>query len=666
MGTSALLSLGMKAMFANQAALQTIGQNIANANTPGYSRQLVNLTTPEGQFTGAGYFGKGVNVQTVTRAHNEFLTKEAASSKSLAFMDSTRYSLLQQLEKVFPTGADGLGQAANQFFNAMVDVTSRPADPSARQVALGRAQELAARFSNAGAQLADLQSGVVSDLKADIDVVNQLSQQIAAANDQVARAIGTGHSPNDLLDQRDQLISRLSQYVQVTTLPASDGSVGVFIGGGQRLVLGNQAQTLSATPDPYDSNRVQLSISEANGSRVLDESVLSGGSISALLAYQNKDLQDARNLMGQMAMAVAMKVNGQQALGLDLSNPPGAGAPIFAVGSPRTLPAITNTRDAAGAYATTLDIQITDPTRVPASSFLLRADPTGTPGQYELTARPDGKPEVLTPADIEKRYGVRITESGAPMQPGDSFVVEPVAMAAGGMRRVLDNTNGLAAAAPVTATVPLTNTGTMTVDSLYAVNKNLDLTKVPMSVQFGAVNPADNSIAYSITMSDGSVVNGNWKSGSTIGNEPLAGIDLGFELRLNGVPRAGDTVNIDPTKFPAANNSNAKAFLNLQKESYVGRVLQADGSLSKGATITDAYAAAMSDVGSRVQGSKYLSGVSAGVASDAEQVRSGQAGVNLDEEAARLMQFQQGYQAAAKVLQAGQKIFDELLALAQR
>src|SRR5574343_1643191 len=157
-----LLTLGARAMFANQAALQTIGQNIANANTPGYSRQSVVLTTSPGQYTGAGFFGKGVDVQTVVRAHNDYLTKEAASSKSTAMADSTRAEQLSRLEKLFPSGTDGLGYAASQFLNAMVDVTSRPNDPSARQVALGRANELAVRFSNAGQQLTDLQAGVVS------------------------------------------------------------------------------------------------------------------------------------------------------------------------------------------------------------------------------------------------------------------------------------------------------------------------------------------------------------------------------------------------------------------------------------------------------------------------------------------------------------------------
>jgi flagellar hook-associated protein 1 len=663
MGNSSLISLGMRAMFANQAALQTIGQNIANANTVGYSRQSVTLTTPNGQYTGAGYFGRGVDVQTVTRAHNEFLTTEAAGSKALAFMDATKLSLLTQLEQVFPTGQDGIGQAANQFLNAMVDVTSRPSDPSARQVVLGRAQELASRFSNAGQQLANLQSGVVSDLRANVGVVNQLAQQIASANDQIARANGTGHSPNDLLDKRDQLVSELSEYVQVTTLPASDGTLGVFIGGGQRLVLGNQAQTLSITPDPYDSSRGQLSISEANGSRVLDESVLTGGSLSALLSFQNSDLQDARNLVGQMAMAISTKVNTQQALGLDQSDPPGTGAAIFTVGTPRALPASTNARNADSSFATNVSVAITDPSRVPAESFLLRSNP-GAAGQYLLSIRPNGQPESLSAAQIEERYGVQISESGAAMAPGDTFLLEPVAQAAVGMVRALDNTNGIAAAAPITGSTGTDNTGTATVDTLYAVNQQLDLSKVPMQVQFGAVNASDNSVSYSITMADGSVVNGNWTAGSAIGNEPLSGIDLGFELRLNGVPRSGDVVTIAATQFPSSNNGNAKAFLNLQNESFVGRVLQDDGSLSKGATITDAYAAAMSEIGARVQGADYLAGVSSSVASDAETNRSSQAGVNLDEEAARLMQYQQGYQAAAKVLQAGQTIFDELLKLA--
>lgn len=657
MSTSALLSLGVRAMFANQAALQTIGQNIANANVAGYSRQEVVLTTPEGQFTGAGYFGKGVNVQTVTRSHNEFLTREAAAAKSQAFMDNTMQAQLAQLENVFPTGSDGIGQASNDFLNALVDVASRPSDPSARQVVLGKAQELAARFQSAGQQLADLQAGVVSDMKADVKTVNELAKQIAAANDQIARANGTTHSPNDLLDKRDQLVSQLSQYVQVSTVASSDGTVGVFIGGGQRLVLGSQAQELQVTPDPYDNSRAQLSITEANGTRVLDDSTLTGGSLTALLRYQNTHLQDARNLLGQMATAIATRVNEQQSLGVDLKA--GAGGPLFSIAPPTVMPAITNKGDAK------LSATITDGSLVPALSFVITADPTGTPDSYQIAVRPDGTATTMNKDQIEKAYGISLTMTGT-MQANDRFVLEPVAAAATSFKRALDDPSGLAAAAPVVGTVDVNNKGTATVDSLYAVNSKFDKSLQPATVQFGTVN-ADQSINYTITLADNTSYTGTWKAGQAIGNDPAHNVDLGFELRLNGVPREGDKINLQPSDaVVSTNNGNAKAFLKLQSETFVGKQLQADGSLSRGQTVTEAYAAAIADVGSRVQGAEYLASVSTTVASQAEATRSGQAGVNLDEEAARLMQFQQGYQAAAKVLQTAQTIFDQLLSIVQR
>jgi flagellar hook-associated protein 1 FlgK len=650
----------MRSMFASQAALQTIGQNIANANTPGYSRQEVVLTTPEGQFTGAGYFGKGVNVQTVTRSHNEFLTREAAASKSQAFMDNSMQAQLQQLEKVFPTGDEGLGQAANQFLNALVDVASRPNDPSARQVVLGRAQELAARFQTAGQQLADLQSGVVSDLQADVKVVNELAKQIAAANDQIARTTGNGHTANDLLDKRDQLISQLSQYIQVSTVNnANDGTVGVFIGGGQRLVLGGQAQELQVTADPYDGTRAQLSVSEANGLRVLDDSSLTGGSLTALLRYQNTHLQDARNMLGQMATALASRVNEQQSLGMDLNAQ--SGGALFSIAEPTVLPASTNRGSA------TLSASITDASLVPALSFTIAPDPSGTADSYQVTVRPSGSPTIMSKDQIEAAYGLSLSVTSGSLQAGDSFLLEPVAQAAASFKRVLDDPAGLAAASPVTATLDVNNKGTATLDSLYVVNENYDRDKQPITIVFGAVDASTQSIAYTITLADNTTLSGTWKAGGAIGNEPLSGIDLGFELRLNGVPREGDIVNLDVSdKVVSTNNGNAKAFLALQTETFVGKQLQTNGSLSRGQTITEAYSAAMSDIGSRVQGASYLAEVSTSVAADAEATRAGQAGVNLDEEAARLMQYQQSYQAAAKVLQTAQSLFDELLSLVQR
>lgn len=652
-----LLSIAARAMFANQAALQTVGQNIANANTPGYSRQSVVLTTAPGQFTGAGFFGRGVDVQTVERAHNDFLTREAIGTKALASADTTRAEQLTNLQKLFPTGGDGIGAAISSFLNSLMDVASNPSDLSARQVVLGQAQQLASRFSGAGAQLADLQTGINSDLKASVATVNQLAQQIANVNDQIARVRGSGHTPNDLLDQRDQLISQLSEHIAVTTLPADDGTLGVFIGGGQRLVLGNKASALTISQDSYDPQRSVLALDEGTTGRPLDPTTLTGGSISALLQFQNKDLQDARQQLGQLAAALGTKVNQQNALGLDLSTPSGAGAPLFNVATPRVLPSTGNLRNPDGSFTYSATATITDATQLQASAYRLA---TGSNGNIQLVRQSDGR--VFEPvASGDTIDGFQLSFNPASLAAGDSYMIEPVGFAAADMRRTLDNPNGIAAASPVVADMTVNNTGTASIASVYAVNSSFSAASLPLTVTFGTANP-DGSVNYSL--SNGAT--GVWKAGQPIGNQPNAvpPINLGFELNLNGVPANGDTLTLSATVYTAANNGNAKAFMALQAQSFVGKELLPNGSITTGATPNDAYANTLSDIGSRVQGATYLSNVSASVAANAEDARSQTAGVNLDEEASRLIQYQQAYQASAKVLQTAQSLFDEVLRIA--
>ena len=237
MAASTLMSIGMRAMFANSASLNVTGHNIANANTVGYSRQEVELATANGQFTGAGFFGKGVDVVNVRRAHDQFLTMQAAAAKSVAAKDATRHQQLTQLENIFPPGDDGLGYSMGEFFASMVDLANSPGDNSARQAVLARAADVSDRFSNASERLDILQAGVRSDLKNSAATVTALAARVAELNAEISGNRGSNVQPNDLLDQRDKLISEISEYVNVTTIPASDGTVGVFLAGGQRLVL---------------------------------------------------------------------------------------------------------------------------------------------------------------------------------------------------------------------------------------------------------------------------------------------------------------------------------------------------------------------------------------------------------------------------------------------
>jgi flagellar hook-associated protein 1 FlgK len=639
---SGLLSVGKSAMFANYAALQTTGNNIANANTAGYSRQSVQLADAAGQFTGSGFFGKGVNVVTVQRAYNELLTVQAGAASSVAAADSARLDKLTQLEGVFPIGSNGIGAAAGSLLNAFVDISSNPTDSSARQVALSNAQELASRFRNTGEQLSGLQSGVMLDMRSAITQVNSLAQQVGRLNEQISALKGSGQPPNKLLDERDRIVSDIGKLINVTTQPAEDGSLGVFIGAGQNLVLGSVVNSLKIVSDTFDPAKAQVALRDGATDRMIPAASFSGGAISGLLRFQNEDLSEATRLLGQMATAISGALNQQQSLGLDLGQPASRGAPILSISGARVLPSWGNAGSAQ------LSAAVNDPAQVQASDYELLFDGAN----YSITRQPDGQAVTgspFTPALLAAGVnidGLTIQLSSGTAQNGDRFLVQPAATAAQNMRLVLTDPRGLAAASPFTGSAGADNRGTATVASVLATGA----ASVP-SLSADFVFTSDTG-AYNWTLDDGTTVTtgtGTWTPGSpiTLG---------GFAMSLDGVPKSGDTLRVASTVSPAGNNGNALAFVKLGETTLVGR-----SATQTGMNITDAYASALASVGVRVQGGTTASKISTVLADDAETARSNEVGVNLDEEAARLIQFQQSYQAAAKILQVAQTIFDTLL-----
>ena len=656
MSANALMSLGIRAMNANYAALQATGHNIANANTEGYSRQSVVLETNGGQFTGAGFFGKGVNVATVQRAHSEFLTREAATSKSVAAADEARSAQLTQLEKVFPLGEAVLGYAASQMFNALVDVANKPSDTSSRQVVLARAGEFASKLATAGGQIETLQRGVTEELKASVTQANMLATRVAELNQRIASATGSGQTPNDLLDQRDQAISELSAYVQVTRIDAGDGTVSLFVGGGQKLVLAGQATPLVTVPDSYDATKLQLGVNDSGSLRMLSQELLTGGSIAGLMRFQNEDLVAARNQLGQLAAAVAGSVNRQQALGLDGSQPPGSGAPLLAVGAPRVLPASGNSGGG------NVSISVAEPTELQASDYELLADPSLPAGSYTLTRLSDGSTQTVSNGSVVD--GMRITIGAPAPAANDRFLLQPVAMAAVSASLAMENTRGLAAASPVAATFDVDNIGTASVSALSATAVNGAAAPLTATLTF-----TDDVGSYSWELRDASNAlvrsgTGSWSAGNPIRSDawtpatPAQRYD--WALELNGVPRSGDVLTVGATPFPASDNGNARAMMALGEAGLVGQ-RTVGGTVVPGASVTDAYANMLAEIGVRVQGAELAAQQSATIADQADADLQSKVGVNLDEEAARLIQFQQSYQAAAKMLQVAQSLFDTLL-----
>ncbi|MBL8349454.1 MAG: flagellar hook-associated protein FlgK [Burkholderiaceae bacterium] len=627
------MSIGTTALYAAYAQLQTTGNNIANANTPGFSRQSVQLATAGGASFGAGYFGRGVTVATVTRASNMFLTQQAVGAGAAAAADGVRRDMLSQLEQVFPGGEAGLGRAANQIFNAAADVAAAPADLAARQAMLGRLEDFASLARNASNQIESLQANLMHDVSGGIAEVNTIAAELAKLNGAIAAATRRGQAPNDLLDQRDELVRRIGQQVEVHTVRGPDETVSVFVGSGQTLVLGLSSNRLLVQADPQDSSRITVGVDNGGQITSLSAETVGGGQIGGLLRFQNDDLAEARNRLGLLVAGLAGALNEQQSFGLDLQGQPGA--TLLAFSGPKVLPASANARDANGNFISGVGLAISDPALLKASDYRLETDPANA-GQYIVTRLADG--QVFQPVlDGDSLDGFTITIGPGVPAAGESFTLKPVAAAAGDLTVLLKNPRALAAANPVLATVDPANTGTASVAALA-------ITAAPAGpYQALTLRFSDDGGSYELL--DGNNVVG---TGVHLAGQPIR-LD-GIELTLSGIPRAGDRLAIVPTPLPAASNGNALRF-----ESLSSRLL-VDGQ-----TATDAYAATMAEVGVRVQGAVAAADTSATVASRAQAELSAEIGVNLDEEAARLLQFQQSYQAAAKLLQTSQSLFDTLI-----
>ena len=635
MSNSVLMSLGTRAMFAAYAQLNTIGHNIANANTPGYSRQQALLGTTEGQFTGAGYFGRGVTVQSVTRASNLFLTSQAAAARSDAASAGVRSNLLNQLQQVFGSAGAGLGHAATELFNAFSDLAASPADPSARQAVLARGEDLASMARSYSDQLASVQANVRSDVDNSVREVNSLAQQVAQLNNRIVSALGTGHTPNDLLDARDLLVGQISAKVELNTIAAPDGSLSLFIAGGQNLVLNNHANQLVARADDYDPTRIALGISVAGQVTPLGSGAIGSGALAGLLAFQNDDLVEARNRLGLLSASLATAMNTQQSYGIDLSG--SSGAALFDFGQPLARPAATNA--ALGAvFLASVDLAITDPAALKASEYLLVNDPANA-GQYQVTRLSDGQVfSGVASGDVIDGFSIAIGVPAPAAQ--DRFLLQPSSGAASGMALALRHPRAIAAGAPVTAVASLANSGTASVAAL-AVVAAPSAAYQPLTLRF-----IDGAGGYQLVDAGNTLLaSGTWSAGSPIAYN-------GVELSLQGQPALGDRFNLAPTAYPTASNGNALAF-----------DAMASRPLVDGQSFSDAYAQLLSELGVRTQGAMSAADTSTTVLARASEALASEVGVNLDEEAAKLMQYQQAYQAAAKMLQTAQTVLDTLLDL---
>jgi flagellar hook-associated protein 1 FlgK len=621
-----VFGISVTALQAFQAAINATSNNVANASTPGYDRETVNLTEALPQVNGTATVGSGVVVSGISRAYSQAAANQLNTSQSSLGQLNALQSYTTQIDNLFGTTVGGLSTALQNFYSAWSDVANNPTSTASRQALISQAQSVASSFQNTSGQLNTLSTDVNSRITADVTQINSIASAISTLNKQIVVSSGQngGQPPNELLDQRDQLVSKLSQLVGVTTTTDSTGALNVFVGNGQPLVLAGQTTALTTVPNPFNASQLEISNSALNGN-VISGSITSGD-LGGLLAARTQVIDPALNQLGQVATALSQTVNSQQAQGLDLNGQ--FGAAIF---STPTAQATASSKNTDG---TTASVSVTGLGALTANDYVL----TYNAGAYSLTRSSDGSSVALsgngTAASPLTADGLSIVLSATPAS-GDQFSIQPTAAAASSFKAVLTNPSQIAAAGAVQTLASNGNAGSASISSgivLDATNPNLLNT---VSIQF------TSATTYS--------VNGGPNVAYTSGGN----ISLnGWQVQISGTPVTGDTFTVKSNAGATGDNRNALASANQQTA----------GVLNNGtASITGAVSALVTGLGSQAQQINTAQAAQSAVNSQALSGVQSVSGVNLDEEAASLLQWQQAYQAAAQALTIGNSLFTTLI-----
>lgn len=615
-----LLSTGVSGLLAAQVGLSTVGHNVSNANTDGYSRQQVNFAArapqPEGQF----YVGTGVDTVAVQRAYSQYLNTALWSAASSQGRANAFQGLTDQINNQL-SGSSNLQSSLDTFFGSVQDVANAPADASARGVLLARAGGLASTFRALSGQFDSLGGQVQRQLTDTVASINSDSAGIAKLNERIRAS--TGSQPSDLLDQRDALIKKLSGEVGISVVPTNDGTVSVFVGNGQALVTGTQSHELDTAQNVYDATRLEV-IGKDSGTVLSGR--IGGGTLGALLDFRSNVLDPAQNQLGRAALALADTFNAQHAQGVDLNGQ--LGGTFFNVAGPAVQTASSNTGSA------TLTATVDNLGALGSQDYVLGYDGSA----WNLR---DGSGATVamsgsgTAADPFKAGGLSFVVAGGAASAGDSFRIQPSRGAAGSISVAITDPNKVAAATPLLGSATSANTGTAGVGALTVAdgsNANLFQTS---TITFSSPT------SYSI--------DGNPAQTFTPGT-PI--VYNGWSLSLDGAPANGDSFTVQANTNARGDNANALK---------LGAVAN-QGVLDGGVTsVGGAYAQLVGQVGSAGALADDAAKTQTAVFNQATAAQQSVSGVNIDEEAANLVRYQQAYQASAQIITAANTVFNALL-----
>jgi flagellar hook-associated protein 1 FlgK len=641
--------------------LATAEHNISNLNTPGFTRQQTVQAARQPQFTGAGYIGQGVDVSTVKRVYSDFLGKQVLQEQGLSSQLDAHYAQIKQIDNMLADPNSGMAPAIQEFFSAVHNVASAPESQPARQALINNGNSLASRFQSINQRMVDLNNGVNSQITNSVTNINSYAKQISSLNQSIvlAHAAGNGQPPNDLMDQRDELVKQLNQEIKASVVKQSDGSFSVFVGNGQSLVVGAQAFALKAVLSPGDPSKVDVAYINHDGSTTtIQQNSLHGGTVGGLLAFRDKTLTNTQNALGRVAMSLAGTFNEQHKLGQDLNGD--LGIDFFNKPAPFV---INNTANKGSATLYADVVASADYSALTGSDYELKYN-GGT--SYTLTRLSDNKvtnfPDCLPQGPVD---GLTLSMSGGAVA-GDKFTIRPTVNGARDMTAAISDPAKIAAAMPLRGQASLRNLGTGKISDV-TVNSRQDLVADPL-------HPATDASLQQpvlITFNDPpttfriSGVGKNDEAGrsdATGRRESeeipyVPGQDIsynGWTVKISGSPAAGDIFALGSNTSATADNRNGLLLAGLQTAN-----VMAGGTTS----YQGAYSQIVSDIGNKTRELEVTSKAQASMVDQTIQTQQALSGVNMDEEAANLIRYQRAYQAAGKALQIANTMFDTVLSI---
>ena len=664
--STGIFSVGITGMNAAQIGLLTTEHNITNATTAGYNRQRIGQNAAIALQTGAGFVGQGVNVTTVARVYNDFLQKQITQASTVVSELDTYYSQIKQVDNLVADVNAGLSPALQDFFKGVQQLAGSPASITARQAFVSSAQSLVSRFQSLDARLSEMYTGVNEQLASTVTLINSYGEQIARLNERIAVSqAASGQPPNDLLDERDQVVAELNKQIRVTTALEGDGSLSIFIGSGQQLVVGQRASSLDVRPSYADPERFTVGLVNGTAYQELPETMLSGGNLSGFLRFRNESLDKAVNTLGNVAASLASVFNAQQGLGQDLlgqtTGTPGFAEKLFLFEStnvPKIIGHALNRGTATVSAASVTELSGTRgfdapgvangnfSTELTGSDYEIRFDGAGGYTIKRLSDKATITPTANADGSVSFD-GLRLNIDAAGGVEGDRFLLEPTREISRNFRlnsQVTGDPRLVAAASPVRSDTGintitgLPNSGNALV-SAPTVTQGFDLTVLPVTYTYDAGANTINGDPYD-------------PAGTTF----TVG---GVSFTITGRPNDGDTFLVGANTNGVSNSSNAVLMGKLQTQN----TMLANPGSGGNASFQGVYAQMVSAIGNTTREVEVTAEAQRTLLEQAEATRNAQSGVNLDEEAANLLRFQYAYQASAKMLEVGTRLFDTVLSI---